>query len=125
METAPERRAASKVRIPSKAVFRRHLAETREILGLSQNELAELFGVRQPSLAAWLAHGVPRSRIASVERIYELSKVLDVELIRERIPEIIRTPDEWLGGRSILDVIKREGTAPIYGYLARLFAYQG
>jgi transcriptional regulator with XRE-family HTH domain len=121
---SPEPRSAAKRPAPSKAAFRKHLLETQAILGLSQNELAELLGVRQPSLAAWLAHGVPATRVASVERLYDFSKVLTAELIRERIPEIIRTPDEWLGGRSILDVIKRDGTAPIYGYLARLFSYQ-
>ena len=123
MEAAPEPRSQRPP--PSKASLRKHLSETQAILGLSQNELAELFGVRQPSLAAWLAHGVPATRVASVERLYDLSKVLTAELLRERIPEIIRTPDGWLGGRSILEVIKRDGTEPIYAYLARLFAYQG
>ncbi len=108
----------------TKSALRKHLSETREILGLSQSELAELFGIRQPSLAAWLTHGVPVARIASVERLYDLCKVLAGELLLERIPEIVRTPDEWLGDQSILDVIKRDGTAPIYGYLTRLFAYQ-
>jgi hypothetical protein len=51
--------------------------------------------------------------------------VLKREVRLSRIPEIVRTPDAWLGGRSILDVIRAEGVDPVYGYLARLFNYGG
>lgn len=101
----------------------RDLDETRQILGLSQAELADLFGVRQPSLAEWRTRGVPAARLASVERLHEFALVLQREVIPSRIPEIVRTPDEWLGGRSILEVVRAEGVEPVYGYLARLFAY--
>ena len=101
----------------------RAIEETQRILGLSQNEMADIFGVRQPSLAAWKSGHVPAARRASVERLHELALVLHREIKPSRIAEIIRTPDEWLDNRSILDVIRAEGVAPIYGYLARLFAY--
>ena len=101
------------------------LAETQAILGLTQSEIADLFHVRQPSLAAWRSDGVPASRRASVERLHELALVLALELKPSRIPEIVRTPDEWLGGRTILDVIREDGVGPIYGYLTRLFSYVG
>jgi transcriptional regulator with XRE-family HTH domain len=103
----------------------RELEETRSILGLSQSELADLFGVRQPSLAEWRSRGVPANRRASVERLHALALVLKREVRLSRIPEIVRTPDAWLGGRSILDVIRAEGVDPVYGYLARLFNYGG
>ena len=103
----------------------RELDEIRTILGLSQSELADLFGVRQPSLAEWRTRGVPATRRASVERLAELARLLKRELIPSRIPEIVRTPDAWLGGRTILETIRSQGPAPIYGYLNRLFAYQG
>ncbi len=101
------------------------IGESQKILGLSQNEMADLFGVRQPSFAAWRSGHIPANRRASVERLHELALVLRHELKPSRIPEIVRTPDAWLGNRSMLQVIRAEGVGPIYGYLARLFAYVG
>jgi len=99
------------------------IAETREILGLSQTELANLFGIGRPSLASWQAGRIPVKRRATVERLHDLALVLRREMKPSRIPEIVCTRDSWLGHRSILEVIREEGVAPIYAYLARLFAY--
>jgi len=101
----------------------RELDETRRILGLSQHEMADLFHIRQPSLAEWHSRGVPPARRASVGRLYDLARTLDAKIIATRIPEIVRTPDAWLDHRSMLEVIRAEGVAPIYDYLARLFSY--
>jgi transcriptional regulator with XRE-family HTH domain len=101
----------------------RELDETSAILGLSQTELADLFGVRAPSLAEWKTRGIPPARRAAVERLHDLALVLNRKVIPSRIPQIVRTADEWLGGRTILEVIRAEGVEPIYTYLARLFSY--
>jgi len=97
----------------------------RATLGLSETELADAFGVRAPSIAGWRQGGIPAGRRASVERLADLAHVLRRELKASRIPQIVRTPDEWLGGRTMLDVIRTEGPEPIYGYLQRLFSYGG
>lgn len=101
------------------------LDEVCRILGLSQTELADLFHVRQPSLAQWRVSGIPANRRASVERLVEFARILERELIASRIPEIVRTLDDWLEGRSILQTIRERGVDPVYAYLSRLFAYQG
>lgn len=101
------------------------LLEILEILDLTQSELAELFGIRQPSLAAWLTGGVPPTRRARVEELRDLARVLQREVIPSRIPEVIRRPDAWLGNRSMFDVIRAEGVQPVWAYLARLFRYAG
>ncbi len=108
-----------------RAVELEEIAQTQAILGLTQGELAELFGVSQHSLAAWRASGIPASRRPTVERLYELALVLKIELKPSRIPQIVRTRDAWLGDRSMLDVIRDEGVGPIYGYLAHLFGNAG
>lgn len=99
------------------------LDEIREVFGLSEAQLADLFRVRRPSLTAWRSVGIPQTRRATAERLQGLARVFDRELTPSRIPEIVRTPDEWLGGRTILDVLVAEGPDPVYGYLGRLFAY--
>lgn len=99
------------------------LDDIANTFGLSDTELADLFGVRRPSLAGWREHGLPQGRQATAERLHDLAKVFRREIIASRIPEIVRTRDEWLGDRSILETIRRDGVEPIYGYLRRLFAY--
>ncbi len=42
-----------------------------------------------------------------------------------RIPEVVRTPDSWLGNRTILETLRADGPDPIYTYLGRLFSYSG
>ena len=41
------------------------------------------------------------------------------------IVPIVRTPDAWLGNRTILETLRAEGVDPIYAYLGRLFNYSG
>ena len=70
------------------------LDETRAVLGLSQNELADLVGIRQPSLSERRSRGVPAAGRASVERLRDLAFVLKRKVIPTRISEIVRTRDE-------------------------------
>ena len=97
------------------------LDEIREVFGLSESELADLFRVRRPSVAAWRETGIPQTRRATAERLLDLARVFAREVIPSRIPEIVRTPDAWLGDRSVLEVLGSEG--PVYAYLHRLFSY--
>ena len=101
------------------------LDEIRATFALSESELADLFGVRRPSLVAWRTTGIPPARRATAERLQDLARVFHHHLLPTRIPGVVRTPDAWLGGRTILDVLKTEGPAPVYSYLGRLFAYDG
>jgi transcriptional regulator with XRE-family HTH domain len=99
------------------------LDEIREILGLSEGELADLFNVRRPSLTAWRSVGIPPGRRATAERLQGIARILDRELIRSRIPEIVRTRDGWLGDRTVLEVLASDGPDAVYGYLGRLLSY--
>jgi len=101
------------------------LDEIERTLGLKETELADLFGVRRPSVSGWREAGIPRTRQASVERLLDLARVLAREVKESRIPQVVRTKDEWLENRSILETIALRGVEPVYGYLRRLFAYQG
>ena len=101
------------------------LEEIREVFGLSRAELADLLGRRAQSVLEWETRGIPRDKRATVERLLDLAHVFSERLIASRIPEIVRTPDAWLGGRTILEVMRTEGVDPIYTYLGRLFTYGG
>ncbi len=101
------------------------LAEIRETFGLSKNELADLLQRRASSIAKWERRGVPRELQASVEGLVDLARIFRARLIPSRIPEIVRTPDERLGGRTMLQTLAQEGVDPVYAYLTRLFSYSG
>jgi DNA-binding XRE family transcriptional regulator len=103
----------------------RELEEIREVFGLSRSEMADLLGRRPQSLIEWETRGVPRDKRASVERLLDLAQLFRKRVIASRIPEIVRTSDTWLGGRTILETLRVEGVDPIYAYLGRLFDYGG
>jgi predicted transcriptional regulator len=100
------------------------LDRVREIFDLSEHELADLFGVQRQSMSAWREHGVPATRRATLERLNDLVRVFAREIIRSRIPEIVRTKDAWLNDRTILETIRTDGPEAIYSYLSRLFSYR-
>jgi len=96
----------------------------REILGLSESDLADLFRVRAPSV---YAGAPPVSGRATRERGTYLGSRdrAPPEIKATRIPQIVRTPDDWLGGKTILETIRDDGPEAVYAYLHRLFAYTG
>jgi transcriptional regulator with XRE-family HTH domain len=109
----------------SRSATSRKLDRIREIFDLSEHDLAALFGVQRQSVSGWRENGMPSSRLASLERIFALAEIFKREFIASRIPEIVRTPDEWLDGRNILETIRISGPEAIYAYLHKLFTYDG
>ena len=101
------------------------LQEIREVFGLTRSEIADLLGRRAQSLIEWETRGVPREKRASVERLLDLARLFRRRVIASRIPEIIRTPDSWLGNRTILETLRVDGVDPTYAYLGRLFNHGG
>ncbi len=101
------------------------LDEIREVFGLTGSEMADLLGRRAQSISEWETRGIPREKRASVERLLDLAQVFRKRVIASRIPEIVRTPDAWLGNRTILETLRVDGVDPIYAYLGRLFGYSG
>ena len=101
------------------------LEEIQEVFGLSRAELADLLGRRPQSILEWETRGIPQDRKATVERLTDLAQTFRKRLIPSRIPEVVRTPDAWLGNRTILETLRLDGVDPIYSYLSRLFDYSG
>ncbi len=101
----------------------RQLDRIREVFDLSEHELASLLGLQRQSVSEWREKGIPSVRRASVERLVDLANVFAREVIESRIAQIVRTPEGWLGGRTILDTIRIDGPEAVYAYLRRLFSY--
>jgi len=105
------------------------LDKISRLFDLNAVELARLLRLSPRTISLWQRQGVSPRRIADVDRIAELADYLAREFVADRLPQIVRTPgndrNDPLGGRAILDVIRREGVTPIYRHLERLFAYGG
>ncbi len=99
------------------------LDDIRATFGLSEAELAALFGVTRPSIAKWRLRSVPVQRAADVDRVRELATYFTRRFVAVRIPQIVRTPGKGLGGKTVLAVIADNGVDPVYAYLERLFSY--
>ncbi|GEM_PF-3419923 len=100
------------------------LGQIRRILGLSDPELARILGVTRQALEQWRKRGIPAERSADVDRLAAAADWLSEELIAERIPQIVRTPVPGLGGRTMLDFAKQEGSLAWLEHLAMLFSMQ-
>ena len=76
--------------------------------GLSQTELARLFGVRRRALAEWTVRGIPAARQAKAASLAGLCDLLRHHLRPERIPGLARTPAAAYGGLSMLTMIEQD-----------------
>lgn len=100
------------------------LGEIRSILGLSDPELARILGVTRQALEQWRKRGIPVERSAEVDRLSAAAEWLAEELIADRIPQIVRTPVPALGGRTMLEFARAEGSLAWLEHLAMLFSMQ-
>ncbi len=99
------------------------LAAIQRGFGLSEGELADLFGVSRQAVQQWRLRGVPNTRIADVDRIAELAAVLKKRLIPRRLPQIVRTPAKGLQGHTLLQTLSLYGVDRVYRYLEELYTY--
>jgi uncharacterized protein (DUF2384 family) len=102
------------------------LDEIQQTFGLSSAETGSVFGVSRQAVDQWRRNGVPGERVADVERVRDVARVLYEELIPERIPQVVRNPARGLDGQSILQVLAQpSGAERVRGYLARLYSFGG
>jgi len=81
------------------------LDHVASVLGLTQTELAKLFGVRRQALDQWTLRGVPAERQEKLATLGAIADLLVIRLKRERIPGVVRRPASTYGDRSILEAI--------------------
>lgn len=99
------------------------LDEIRGTFGLSESELAALFGVSRPAIARWRDGGVPVERGADVDRVRELAEYFHRRFLPVRVPQIVRTPGRGLGDKTVLAVLRENNVDRVYAYLESLFSY--
>jgi hypothetical protein len=105
-------------------VFRRRGAHAlflvQRVFQLSPAELGQLFGVRRRTIEQWFSAGVPIRYAAQVDRTAELATYLNRLFKSQRLPTVAREKLTGLDNRSMLDVLRSEGTDPMYLFLRAL-----
>lgn len=92
----------------------RELLTIKDLFQLSSAELGELFGgVRRQAIDQWLEGGVPTDRVADVDRVAQVATTLGTIFKKQRLPAIVKEPMHGLDNRSIYEVLKAEGVAPV------------
>jgi transcriptional regulator with XRE-family HTH domain len=91
------------------------------VLGLTQTELAALFGVRRQALDQWAARGMPSDRQEKVATLGAIADLLAAKLKRDRIPGVVRRAAPAYGGQSILEAIADGGEDRVLAELRDAF----
>ena len=97
------------------------LGPVADTFGLSETELARLFGVRRQAIGQWRERGIPSARQAKAATIAATAELLSRQLKAERIPGIVRKPAKAYGGLSILEMIERDRHAELQEIVRRSF----
>lgn len=98
----------------------RALFTVQKVFQLSPAELGQLFGVRRRTVERWLSAGVPIRHAAAVDRVADLVIYLDRLFKAQRLPTVAREKLAGLDNRSMLEVLRTEGTDPMYMFLRSL-----
>lgn len=78
------------------------LAEILSVWDLSQQDLADAFGVIRQLVSKWLRSGVLADRTSALADLVSATEELKRRVQRERIPAVVRRSTEALGDRSLL-----------------------
>ena len=97
------------------------LPTAQAVLGVSDVELADMFGVTRQAIKQWLTGGVPTARLGAVADLTAASDILRRRLRVDRIPAAIRRPAPNLGGRSLLELGIDEGPHALYAEVVDTF----
>ncbi|HTU69545.1 MAG TPA: hypothetical protein VMF11_04415 [Candidatus Baltobacteraceae bacterium] len=94
----------------------RELLIIRNAFQLSSPELGSIFGVTRQAIDKWFEGTVPNNRVADVSRVAQVAEELALLFKKQSLPAIVRGPMRGLGNRSVLDVLRTEGPAPMYEF---------
>ena len=96
------------------------LREIRKAFSLNAEEAGRIFGVTRQAFRKWESEGVPTARLADVDRALQLVQLMQHRLRADRLPALVRTPADDLGGRTVLQVIREDGPLVVMEHVRRL-----
>lgn len=97
------------------------LDQIASVLGLTQTELAGLFGVRRQAIEQWQERGIPLERQEKLATIGEIADLLAAKLKRDRISGVVRRAAPAYGDRTILQAISDNDEDQVFAELRDAF----
>ncbi|CAN5524892.1 hypothetical protein BH20ACT15_BH20ACT15_14470 [soil metagenome] len=109
------------VRMASATLTRNLLDPISETLGLTETELASLFGIKRQAIGQWRARGLPSARQEKAASIAAICDLLGHQLRPERIPGIARRPARAYRALTMLEMIEADRHEELRGLIERSF----
>lgn len=84
------------------------------VLGLSNSEAAQMFGVSRQAFGKWITHGAPPKRLPDVAALIDTEQLL-VDMIKpDRIPMVMRRKAPKYGNKSLIEIATTESMSAMY-----------
>jgi transcriptional regulator with XRE-family HTH domain len=98
------------------------LARIKDLFGLNNSEVAELFGVTRQAVDQWEQIGeVPASRREKLANLLSVGELLERKLTPGRLPLVARRRADTYGGRTMLDMVSADRDAELRDLTERAF----
>jgi hypothetical protein len=102
------------------------LFRVKDLFGLSNGEVADLFGVRRQAVDQWEQRGeVPAARREKLANLLSVGELLDRKLSPGRLPLVARRSADVYGGITMLDMASCDRDAELRELTERAFDWSG
>ncbi len=102
------------------------LFRVKELFGLTNGELADLFGVSRQAVDQWEQSGeVPAARREKLANLLSVGELLDRKLAPGRLPLVARRSADVYNGLTMLDMVAADRDAKLWELTERAFDWSG
>jgi transcriptional regulator with XRE-family HTH domain len=102
------------------------LFKVKDLFGLTNSEVADLFGVKRQAVDQWEQSGeVPTARREKLANLLSVGELLERKLSPGRLPLIARRSADVYGGITMLDMVASDRDAELRELTERAFDWSG
>jgi hypothetical protein len=102
------------------------LVRVKDLFGLTNTEVAALFGVKRQAVDQWEQTGeVPSTRREKLANVLSVGELLERKLSAGRLPLVARRSADVYGGISMLDMVASDRDAELRDLTERAFDWSG
>jgi transcriptional regulator with XRE-family HTH domain len=102
------------------------LLRVKDLFGLTNSEVADLFGVKRQAVDQWERSGeVPTARREKLANLLFVGELLERKLSPGRLPLVARRGADAYGGMTMLDMVATDRDAELRELTARAFDWSG
>lgn len=106
---------------PAASGDRGRLMRVVEVMGLSEAELASMFGLSPEDVTRWLDGSMRPEHQAKISTVSQIAALLDRHLASGKVPEVVRRQSPAYDGRSMLQMIGDDEQGQLLAITERSF----